>query len=122
MSVLLRDAEINFTEDFQTTCFDEVDLGGLVVLTVDQRISCEVDDLRLRCQLVEVFFLDVSEERQLPVKLHLLIELLHLEGKHDLSIIVLVNGYQPSWLSRRDCGWVRFVVEQGSLPKEIVFA
>ena len=52
MSVLLGDAEINFTEDFQTTCFDEVDLGGLVILTVDQRISCEVDDLRLRCQLV----------------------------------------------------------------------
>ena len=122
MSVLLGNAEVNFTEDFQTTCLDEVDLGGLVVLTVDQRISCEVDDLRLRCQLVQVFFLDISEEGQLPVKLHLLIELLHLEGKHNFCVVMLVDGYQPSWLRSRDCGWVRFVVEQGSLPKEIVFA
>ena len=122
MIVLLRNAEVNFSEDFQTTCFDEVDLCWFVVLTVDQRIGCEVDDLGLRCQLVEVFLLDVSEERQLPVKLHLLIELLHLKGKHDLSIIVLVNSYQPSWLRSRDCRRVRFVVEQSPLPKEIVFA
>ena len=104
VGVLLWDAEINFSEDLQPSILHKVDLRWFIVLPVNKSICCEVINLRLASQFVQVILLHVGEQRKFFVELDLLVHLFHLESLFISRVNSCRKKYLPeqfldNWLS-----------------------